>query len=195
MTDHELVEGIKNQDRDAIRHLVSHYQKRVIKTASYFLGNLEDAEDLSQEIFLEIMNSIGKYRHEAAFSTWVYRITVNRALNKSKKNRREALVERIGSFFHQHERRAAGISEPADMERSPFEDEERRRLLYHAIERLPENQRVAFVLHKFEEHSYKEIAAVMTVSLSSVESLIHRAKLNLQKILLPHFSEYSKKTI
>ena len=195
MTDQELIDGIRKQDRTAIRHLVSHYQKRVIKTASYFLGNLEDAEDLSQEIFLEIMNSIGKYRNESAFSTWVYRITVNRALNKVKKNKREAMVARIGSFFHTQGQGTAGISEIPASQRSPLEDEERRRLLYLAIDRLPENQRVAFVLHKFEEHSYKEIAAVMTLSLSSVESLIHRAKLNLQKSLLPHFSEYSKKTI
>jgi RNA polymerase sigma factor (sigma-70 family) len=195
MTDQELIDGIKKQDRTAIRHLVNLYQKKVIKTASYFVGNLQDAEDLSQEIFLEIMNSIGKYRNEASFSTWVYRITVNKALNTVRKNKREAVVARIGSFFQQAKGENRRITDISSKERQPLEVEEQRRLLYQAIGRLPENQRVAFILHKFEDHSYKEIAGVMTLSLSSVESLIHRAKLNLQKNLLPHFSEYSKKKI
>jgi RNA polymerase sigma factor (sigma-70 family) len=194
MTDQELIDGIKKQDRAAIRHLVNLYQKKVIKTASYFLGNLEDAEDLSQEIFLEIMASIGKYRQEASFSTWIYRITVNKSLNKSRRNKREAIVSRIGSFFYSGEKHGSLADIPA-RESLPLEEAEQRKLLYRAIGNLTENQRVAFVLHKFEEHSYKEIASVMTLSLSSVESLIHRAKLNLQKSLLPHFSEFSKKRL
>ncbi|MEI6455893.1 MAG: RNA polymerase sigma factor [bacterium] len=194
MTDQELIDGIKKQDRASIRHLVNLYQKKVIKTASYFLGNLEDAEDLSQEIFLEIMASIGKYRQEASFSTWVYRITVNKSLNKARKNKREAMVSRIGLLFHTTDKQRNLADIPA-RESLPLEEEEQRKLLYKAIGHLPENQRVAFVLHKFEDHSYKEIAQVMTLSLSSVESLIHRAKLNLQKSLLPHFSEFSKKRL
>jgi RNA polymerase sigma-70 factor (ECF subfamily) len=195
MTDRELVEGLKNQERAAVRHLVSCYQKKVIKTASYFLGSLEEAEDLSQEIFMEIMASIHKYRQDAAFSTWIYRITVNRALNRVKRNRREAIVARIGSFLHTVPGGKSRIADLPSDARLPLEEDEQRRLLYKAIGSLPENQRIAFILHKFEERSYKEIAGVMALSLASVESLIHRAKLNLQKSLLPHFSEYSKKNI
>ena len=62
MTDRELIEGVSRRDKAAINYLVNNYQKRVIKTAYYFIGNLEDAEDLSQEIFLEIIKSIGSYR-------------------------------------------------------------------------------------------------------------------------------------
>jgi len=193
MTDQELIEGIKRHDRIAIRQLVDQYQKKVIKTAYYFLGNMEDAEDLSQEIFLEIMESIKKFRKEASFTTWVYRITVNKSLNKIRKDKRRAIISSLESVFHSPQGKGANhlaIPSPCCF---PFEEQEKRALLYQAIGRLPENQRIAFVLQKFEEQSYKEIAEVMSMSLSSIESLIHRAKMNLQKRLLPHFSEYSKK--
>jgi len=192
MTDKELIEGIERHDRTAICLLVNTYQKKVIKTAYYFLGNMEDAEDLSQEIFLEILESIGKFRKEASFSTWVYRITVNKSLNKIRKNKREAMILRFESFFHSSEEKETNHSEIPSPDCFPFEEHEKRTLLYKAIGSLPENQRIAFVLHKFEERSYKEISEIMVMSLSSIESLIHRAKLNLQKRLISHFSEYSK---
>jgi len=192
MTDHELIEGIKRHDRTAICELVNTYQKKVIKTAYYFLGNMEDAEDLSQEIFLEIMESIGKFRKEASLSTWIYRITVNKSLNAIRKNKRGELISRFELFFHSSPENNDKYPDIPSADCHPFEENEKRKLLYSAIGNLPENQKTAFILSKFEERSYKEISEIMVMSLSSVESLIHRAKLNLQKRLIPHFSEYSK---
>lgn len=192
MTDQELIEGITKRDRIAIRQLVDQYQKKVIKVAYYFLGNMEDAEDLSQDIFLEIMESINKFRKEASFSTWVYRITVNKSLNRIRKNKRGAMISHLESLFHpSQESEACRHGIPATS-CTPLEEEEKRMLLHRAIGSLPENQRISFVLHKFEERSYKEISEIMSVSLSSVESLIHRAKMNLQKRLIPNFPEYLK---
>jgi len=192
MTDQELIEGIKRHDRTAICELVNTYQKKVIKTAYYFLGNMEDAEDLSQETFLEIMESIGTFRKEASFSTWVYRITVNKSLNKVRKNKREAMILRLESLFHSSEEKENNHSGIPSTDCLPYEEQEKCAILYKAIGSLPEKQRIAFILHKFEERSYKEISEIMVMSLSSIESLIHRAKMNLQKRLICHFSEYSK---
>lgn len=173
MTDPELIEGILQRDRNAFRYLVNQYQKQVIRTAYYFLGNMEEAEDLSQEIFMEIIDSIGKFRGSAALSTWIYRITVNKSLNRVQRNKRRDIFARITG------------KEPFVFNHS-MEARETREIIYREIRRLPENQRVAFTLHKFDDISYKEIASIMQMSLASVESLIHRAKINLQKKLTPY---------
>jgi RNA polymerase sigma-70 factor (ECF subfamily) len=191
MSDTELIQGILKRDRNTFQYLVNKYQKQVVKTAYYFTGNMEDAEDLSQEIFLEIIDSAGSFRHSAAVSTWIYRITVNRSLNLVKKNKRREIFQRFENFFRERNDKNNAAMEPSGHDRLA-EDKEQRRLLNFAISSLPENQRIAFVLCKYEELSYREICEVMNLSLSSVESLIHRAKLNLQGKLSAHFPELKK---
>ncbi len=192
MTESELIEGVIAKERKAITSLVESYRKKVIKTAYYFLGNMEDAEDLAQDVFLEIVNSIGKFRQSSSLSTWIYRITVNRSLNELKRIKRRQAFLRIENAIRmagRDENKMEGIA----TEDNPLAREENRKLLKNAIDSLPMNQRTAFILHKYEELSYKDIAEVMNTSLSSVESLMHRARKNLQKILAQHFNEYSKK--
>ena len=182
MTDRELIEGLSGRDRTAINYLVNTYQKKVIKTAYYFIGNLEDAEDLSQEIFLEIIKSIDSFRGNSSFSTWIYRIIVNRSINVIRKNNRRKIFSNLEHFFkvtNNVPEEYAG-KEPSDY-CDPFDEKETRKFLTNAINELSENQRISFVLNKYEELSYKEIADIMNLSISSVESLIHRAKINLQK--------------
>jgi len=191
MTDTELIQGILRRDRQAFQYLLDKYQRQVVKTAYYFTANMEDAEDLSQEIFIEIMDSAASFRHSAALSTWIYRITVNRSLNLIKRNKRRDIFQRLGSFFSDGNDGRKQTGEPS-AHNTGTEDDERRTLLNCAIASLPENQRIAFVLCKYEELPYKEICEVMNLSLSSVESLIHRAKLNLQNKLSVHFPELIK---
>lgn len=192
MTDPELIEGILQHDRNAFQYLVDKYQNQVIKTACYFVGNMADAEDLSQEIFLEIIRSMKSFKRSSSLSTWIYRITVNRSLNLVKKRQRQGVMMRIESLF----RNPGGQETPKVTEPSVMPDEvehnEMRELLHAALRRLPENQRIAFVLSKFDDQSYKQIAEIMKIKLPAVESLIHRAKLNLQRYLVHQFSEYQK---
>jgi RNA polymerase sigma-70 factor, ECF subfamily len=193
MTDHELIEGLKRQDRIAIHTLVNTYQKKVIKTAFYFLQNMEDAEELSQDIFIDILDSAGNFRKASSLSTWIYRITVNRSLNLVKKNSRRKVFQSLEDYFSKKKNDDdQPLSEPGVVS-TPFEENEKREILNKAIQSLPENQKISFVLSKYEELSYKEISEIMNLSLSSIESLIHRAKLNLQKKLVKHFSEYKNK--
>jgi len=192
MTDQELIEGLITHNRTAINTLVNTYQKKVIKTAFYFLQNMEDAEELSQDIFIDILDSSRRFRKAASLSTWIYRITVNRSLNLVKKNRRNKVFHSLEDFFaNKTNKTDPSDSEPLET-KSALEENERREILNKAIQSLPENQKIAFILSKYEELSYKEIAEIMNLSLSSVESVIHRAKLNLQKRLSAHFSEYVK---
>lgn len=192
MTDRELIEGLSERDRTAINYLVNAYQKKVIKTAYYFIGSLEDAEDLSQEIFLEIIKSIDNFRGTSSFSTWIYRIVVNRSLNVIRKNNRRKIFSSMEHLFrNSEENENLPVRELPD-NCDPLDEKETSEFLTKAINELSENQRIAFVLSKYEELSYKEIAEIMNLSLSSVESLLHRSKINLQKRLISHFSQYSK---
>ena len=192
MTDPELIEGILRRDRYAFQCLVERYQKQVIKTACYFVGNMEDAEDLSQEIFLDIINSINSFKRSSSLSTWIYRITVNKSLNMVKRHQRHGLMIRLESLLWRSSAPGSGQEPEPSATANDFEQQEKQRLLHAAIGRLPENQRIAFVLSKFDDQSYKQIADIMKIGLPAVESLIHRAKLNLQKLLIHHFSEYQK---
>jgi RNA polymerase sigma-70 factor (ECF subfamily) len=192
MTEPELIEGILQRNRTAFRVLVERYQKKIIKTAYYFVGNMEDAEDLSQEIFIEIIRSMKSFRKSSTLSTWIYRITVNKSLNTVKRNRRQGIMVRLETIFNPHQ--ASGntsLNEPS-VAPDDMEHNEKSELLHAAIRRLPENQRIAFVLHKFDDQSYRQICEIMNIGLPAVESLVHRAKLNLQKHLLPQFSEYKR---
>jgi RNA polymerase sigma-70 factor (ECF subfamily) len=148
------------RERTAINYLVNTYQKKVIKTAYYFIGNMEDAEDLSQEIFIEIIKSVDSFKGRSAFSTWVYRIVVNRSLNTIRKNKRRGVFSSIEQIFQR--RNGADVTtlnEPAD-HCGPLDLKETKEILNKALSELPENQRIAFVLSKYEELSYKEIAEI-----------------------------------
>lgn len=190
MTDNELISGVIAKDRASITCLVDTYQKRVIKTAYYFLGNMDDAEDVAQEVFLEILNSMQSFRRSSALSTWIYRITVNRSLNAVKRNKQRQIFTRIEKIFGLSNEEKNGLLTSTAVENNTITERETRKLLKETISMLPGKQRTVFILSKYEELSYKEITEVTGLSLSSVESLLHRAKMNLQKKLACHFSEY-----
>jgi len=179
----DLIERLKRGEESAFRSLVEQYQDLVYNTALGVVQNESDAEDVAQEVFIQVFRSIGTFKSEAKLSTWIYRITTTRALDllrarKSKKRfgllkrlwetEEESPVENISDFNH------PGVS---------LERKEEAAQLITAIAQLPENQKVAFVLHKLEGLSYLEIAEVMGNTLPAVESLMHRARLNLRKIL------------
>ena len=192
MTEQELIEGLINQNRKAIGYLVNNYQKKVTKTAYYFVSNMEDAEDLSQEVFIEIIKSISRYKKKSSLSTWIYRITVNKSLDHLRKQKRRNILQTMGSFLNVSSDRTNRDDNRLAIMDTRNVDKEKREILDSAVNSLPENQKIAFILNKYEELAYKEIADIMNLSLSSVESLIHRAKLNLQKKLVNYFSEYAK---
>jgi RNA polymerase sigma-70 factor (ECF subfamily) len=173
MEDKILIEKIINQDHRAFKELVDKYSSLVINTCKSFVHDPDDAQDIAQDVFIEIYQSIHKFREEAKISTWLYRISVNKSLNFMNSEKEEIDIP-------------ASNSQNADAE---IENEERKNILYKAIESLTYNQKIAFTLNKFEDVSYKEIAEIMDLSLSSVESLIHRAKINLQKKLINYYKK------
>jgi RNA polymerase sigma-70 factor, ECF subfamily len=194
MTDRELVQGIIDRDQAAFKELVETHQQLVIRTCYSLVHELEDARDLAQEVFIEIMKSASAFRGTAKLSSWIYRIAVNKSLNHLKRSRRREAFTLFS--FQDRSGKERGEEVPTGNSSTDgdavMEEKELKRALHMAINKLPENQKIAFTLHKYEELSYKEVAEVMHVSLSSVESLIHRAKLNLQKILRCYYDSNHK---
>ena len=183
LTELELIEGLKRGEESAFRILVEQYQDLVYNTALGVVQNAADAEDVAQEVFIQIFRSIGNFKLEAKLSTWIYRITTTRALDllrarKSKK--RFGLLKRL---WETEEDNPMDSLEDFNHPGVALEQKENAAKLMEAIAQLPENQKVAFVLHKLEGLSYLEISEVMDNTIPAVESLMHRARLNLRKLL------------
>jgi RNA polymerase sigma factor (sigma-70 family) len=178
------IEALKAGDEQEFRKMVELFQDRIFHTCFGFLGRRDEAEDAAQETFIAIYSSIRDFRGESSLSTWIYRIAVVTSLQAIRKKRRK---RQIAIFFPDgNEDETLATSPDPDENNHPLlqlENKERAEVLYTALNKLSESQRVAFTLHKIEGLEYKEIGEVMHLSLSSVESLIHRAKVNLQKHL------------
>ncbi len=191
MNDNELITRIISNDEQAFRLLVEKYQTMVINTCYGFLHIQEDAQDIAQEVFIEVLHSINKFRHEAKISTWLYRIAVNKSLNHLRSRNKfqwfRRTAENIANGHHVHE--TVPDLPDDDTPASIMENKERTEVLNASVNALPENQKIAFVLNKFEDLSYKEIAEVMNVSLPAVESLIFRARKNLQTKLIKYYKK------
>ena len=172
-----MIETILKGDQRAFKLLVDTYQLMVVNTCYAFVHDRDEAEDIAQDVFVQVFESLGKFRFESKLSTWFYRIAVNRSINHCKSPRGRAIKIDIDSWKQQE------VAQTIEMpQQQILEEQEQIKLLHKAIDKLPENQRTALILNKYEELSYKEIADVMGVSLSSVESLLFRAKNNLEKI-------------
>lgn len=170
-------------DSAAFRELVAHYTDRVYNTALGLLQNREDAEDITQEVFVEVYRSIGGFRGDASLTTWIYRIAVQKSLEQIRTANRRKRSGILLSLFGKEHLVPVAASAPFYHPGIKLENKERAAILFGAIRNLPVNQRTAFTLHKVESMSYAEIAEVMKVSVSSVESLMFRAKQSLQKQL------------
>ncbi len=177
MSDQILIEELKKGKESAFRELVDTYQRKVYNTCLGFVKNPEEADDLAQEVFIEIFKSILSFRMESKLSTWIYRITVSKSLQLLRANKRKKRFSFIFSFFSDNT-----AHEIVDYVHPGIiaENEERSKILFQAIDNLPESQRTAYTLHKLEDLSYEEIAEIMQKSVSSIESIMHRAKMNLQ---------------
>ena len=182
MDDNDLIRKTAEGDAGAFKTLVDRHQGLVINACYHILGNREDAEDVAQEVFFQVYRSARSFRQQSKLSTWLYRVSVNRSLNFIRDNRRFRWLKKVGtSSSDLSEGKTDPPAPESDRPDAALEKRERREIIRRALASLPEKQRAAFVLHKYEGLPYKEIAEIMERSLSSVESLIHRAKLNLQK--------------
>ena len=189
MISQEEIEALKNGDQQAYKSLVDLFSRKVYNLCLSLLHNQEDAEDATQEVFSSVFSSINKFKGDSKVSTWIYRISVNKCKEiirkKSRKKRFGFPVPLENIETHSPNHTQANFIHPG----IELENQERAAILFGAINSLPENQKIAFSMHKLEGIPYDEIATAMGVSLSSVESLIFRANQNLRTKLAVYYSK------
>lgn len=180
MTDLEIINQVKAGDTEKFGLLVDKYQKMVFSTCIGYVHEKEDADDLTQEVFINAYQALPTFRGKSAFSTWLYRIAVNASLNHGRKKEPHGLLTRITSVFSRQgvNEQVIEVSDTDNPEESLIRQEEIEKL-GRAIDSLPEKQRTAIILSKYEELSQREIAEIMDTTEGAVEALIQRAKANL----------------
>jgi RNA polymerase sigma factor (sigma-70 family) len=184
----DLIQQLRAGDEGAFKLLVANYQDLVYNTAMGIVQNSEDAEDVAQEVFIQVYRSIDQFKGDARLSTWIYRITTTKALDHIRSRKRKKRFAFITSLFGPNDEL---VHEPVDFQHPgvTLDRKEQAALLFRMIDQLPENQKVAFTLHKTEELSYQEIADVMQLSVSAVESLLFRARQNLRRLLEKYYQQ------
>lgn len=188
MEEKEIIKELKRRNTAVFSQLIDNYQQKVFGTCISFVPNKEDAEDLVQEVFLEVYNSISKFKGNSKLSTWIYKITTNKCLEFIRKRNTKKRTGFLKPLF----------SEDFSIDKTNYftefnhpgfllENKELNETLFKAINSLPENQASVFTLHKIDGKSYQEVAAITHKSVSSVESLMFRAKKNLQQLLYDYY--------
>lgn len=182
LNEEKLVQELKEGSETAFKHVVDSYQNMVYNTCLSIVKSEEDAEDIAQDVFIQVYQSIGSFKGESKLSTWIYRIATTKSLDFERKKKRKKRFGFMRSIFGND---SEIVINPPDFQHPGvvYDKKENAAILFQAIDQLPENQRIAFLLNKVEGLSYQEVSEVLKTSVSSIESLLHRAKNNLRKIL------------
>jgi len=183
-----LIQRLQQGDEAAFREIVTAWQDMVYNTALGIVQQAEDAEDIAQDVFAQAYLSIQSFKGESKLSTWLYRITISKSMDHLRRARRKKRSAFVRSLFGQG---TEPDIQPPDFHHPGvvLDNKEGAALLFRAIQRLPDNQRIAFTLHKLEGLSHQEIGNIMNTTVSSVESLLHRARLNLRKTLADFYRD------
>jgi RNA polymerase sigma factor (sigma-70 family) len=166
------------------------YHLLVYNVALNYAQNIEDAEEITQDVFLKVHESLSDFKENSSLKTWLYRITINQSLDFIKKKNSKKRFFIFGKKS-QNEFELTNIS---DFEHPGIllEKQEDAKVLFLVINTLPENQKTAFILSKVDGLSNPEVSEIMEMSISAVESLIFRAKKELKEKLSNKFEEYRK---
>ena len=171
---------MKQHNTSEFEQIVRNHHLLVFRTAMGFIHVREEAEDITQDVFIRAYRSWENFRGDSSISTWLYRITVNVSLNYIAQKKRNIIfqygqIDTLKRLFDRQDKQKTPLQN--------LEDSDRERIIRKAIDGLPEKQRVAFIFSRYEELPQKEIAAIMEISEGAVEQLLQRAKTKLQKSL------------
>lgn len=184
--DFKLMERIGEGDHAAFRDLVERHQNAVIGTVAKMLGNASESEDIAQQVFLRIWKNAKRYRPDAKFTTYLFTITRNLVFNET---RRKSRKKEVSSDEREENSNLLIEASPDRQPDSELLQAELQRAVDDAIASLPETQRMAVVLRRYEQLSYEEIAGVLNLSVSAVKSLLFRARTSLREALSGYLEE------
>ena len=181
-----LIDELREGDMAALAILVEKYKRLVYRVAVQITKNHEDANDVMQDTFLKVYESIHSFRKDAAFETWLYRIVVNHATNlvKRRERRRESPLSGTSEMeIHPDLARATDLANNPHLN---LERKERQRWVTQAVNSLPLKQRTVVILHEFEGLTHPEIASILNCSEGTVRSRLHYARHKLRDLLRPY---------
>jgi RNA polymerase sigma-70 factor (ECF subfamily) len=183
----ELIDSIKQGNKSAFTTLMELYQDMVYNTVISIVQNTDEADDITQDVFVKVYQSISSFKGESKLSTWLYQITITTTLDAERKKKRKKRFAFVESIFgnNTEDLRVVEFNHPG----IELEKKESAAALFKALKHLPEKQQIAFTLHKLEGQNYQEIAAILNTSLYAVESLMVRAKSNLKKLLQNFYND------
>ncbi len=189
MTDaeNELIKKAQEGDISSFEQLIRKYDAKVLSLTYSMVGNREDAQDLYQEIFLRVYKSLSGFRFNSTFYTWMYRIVVNQCINFRKKRQREQLLSasKDDSGIDIFDRMESKTLTPEEA----LINSELSELINKAVDKLPEKQRMVFILRHYEGKKIAEIAEIMKCTDGTVKNYLFRTSEKLKKCL----KEYRKK--
>lgn len=179
----EIVKRAREGDEKSLEFIVKKYQNRVANLIFKIVGDESIVEDLTQDVFLRVIESLKDYKFESALYTWIYRITVNICIDEIRKRQRSKTYL-LSDVLIQNPK-----SEPycSQTEKS-FEQKELREIIENAISKLPAEYKTVIILREFEDLPYEEIAKVLKISVGTVKSRLFRAR----KLLAEHLKEYKE---
>lgn len=180
LKEERLLEQISEGNKAAFEVLYVKFKDKVYNTAISYLQNIEDAEEVTQDVFLSLFVKAQTFKGNSKVSTWIYRITVNKALNKLETRKRHPNTSTLLQDNFRIDFQHPGIL---------LENQEKAAYLFGAIDTLAASQKTAFILTHIEGLPQQEVALVMQNTVKAVESLLQRAKINLKKKLMEHYPE------
>lgn len=190
MQEAEMVQRIVEGEQELFAELVRAHQTLVFRTCMGLTHSQEDAEDLTQEVFISAYQQLDRFKGESKLSTWLYRMAVNASLNHIRSSKKRSIFQRIEGFFTRDKAEVPPAASPAtDTPEGQLIATQESEAIERAIAGLPENQRVAFILSRYDELPQAEIAAVMGISEGAIEQLLQRAKANLRKTLTAYYKK------
>ncbi|MEN3038779.1 MAG: sigma-70 family RNA polymerase sigma factor [Candidatus Kryptonium sp.] len=177
----EVIKRARDGDEKAFEFIVKKYQNRVANLIFKIIGDASVVEDLTQDVFVRVIESLKDYKFGSAFYTWIYRITVNICIDEIRKRQRSRTYS-LSDVLSQNPKAEPSHSQVEKI----VEQRELREIIEKAISKLPIEYKTAIVLREFEDLSYEEIAKILKVSVGTVKSRIFRAR----KLLAEHLKEY-----
>lgn len=183
MTTQELVEKCAEGDAQAFDFLVERYQSKIINIAYGMLQDKEDAYDVAQEVFIKLYRKIGSFTGEASLDTWIHRVTVNASLDALRKRGRRVQTVPLAVEGEDAQTVELPIADDSAAPEKVVLQNERRRMLLDAIERLSPKYRSVLVLREFEDLDYEQIASALGISVGTVKSRLNRAREKLRNLL------------
>ncbi|MBQ3390916.1 MAG: sigma-70 family RNA polymerase sigma factor [Clostridia bacterium] len=180
-SDADIVQAVLEGEIDAFEVLVQRYQKKVYNTVLRLAGHAAEAEDLSQEVFLKLYRGLSSFRGESSFSTYLYRIAANTAIDALRRASPQAIS--LSAEDEEGEPYELALSDGEPLPLELLEREERTAAIREAIDALPPHHRAVIVLREIEGMSYQEIARVLSVEEGTVKSRINRARAGLRELL------------